>query len=194
MLWMDLEETNKPMSSAHRVSVNSRGPRTKPCEYWWQKARGEVLVLLTQGRVFFIVLCVSNRGVVRMMKEMKLSCCNCHFEFFYHSGKWWRRTPTRPFWYPFSHPQWQLDLTNEMRLYSPFSHIPQYTLFAPETFCLRIVFNFFWGDCNTQEKLNKSSAKFWGTNKVYYKICANSECCFRQAESLFTLLLNRPQS
>ena len=26
---MDLEETNKPMSSAHRVSVNSRGTRTK---------------------------------------------------------------------------------------------------------------------------------------------------------------------
>ena len=80
---MDLEETNKPMSSAHRVSVNSRGPRTKTCEYWWQKARGEVLVLLTQKRGFFIVLCFSNMGVVRMMKEMKLSCCKCHFEFFF---------------------------------------------------------------------------------------------------------------
>ena len=58
MLWMDLEETNKPMSSAHRVSVNSRGPRTKPCEYWWQKARGEVLVLLTQERAFYCFFCL----------------------------------------------------------------------------------------------------------------------------------------
>ena len=82
MLWMDLEETNKPMSSEHRVSVNSRGPRTKPCEYWWQKARGEVLVLLTQERVFSF-FCFSNMGVLRVMKEMKLSCCKCHFEFFF---------------------------------------------------------------------------------------------------------------
>ena len=83
MLWMNLEETNKPMSSAHRVSVNSRGPRTKPCEYWWQKARGEVLVLLTQEGFFKIVFCFSSMGVVRVMKEMKLSCCKCHFEFFF---------------------------------------------------------------------------------------------------------------
>ena len=82
MLWMDLEETNKPMSSAHRVSVNGRGPRTKPCQYWWQKKRGQVLALLTQERVFLIVFCFSNMGVVREMKEMKLSCCKCHFEFF----------------------------------------------------------------------------------------------------------------
>ena len=66
---MDLEETNKPMSSAHRVSVNGRGPRTKPCEYWSQKKRGQVLALLTQERVFLIVFCFSNMGVVREMKE-----------------------------------------------------------------------------------------------------------------------------
>ena len=51
-----LEERIKPMSSVHRVSVNSRGTGTKPCEYWWQKARGEVLVILTQERVFYCFL------------------------------------------------------------------------------------------------------------------------------------------
>ena len=49
MIWIDLEETNR---SAHRVTVNSRGPRTKPSEYWWQKTRDKVLVLLTQERVY----------------------------------------------------------------------------------------------------------------------------------------------
>ena len=49
MIWIDLEETNR---SAHRKTVNSRGPRTKPCEYWWQKTRDKVLVLLTQERVY----------------------------------------------------------------------------------------------------------------------------------------------
>ena len=49
MIRIDLEETNR---SAHRVTVNSRGPGTKPCEYWWQKTRDNVLVPLTQERVY----------------------------------------------------------------------------------------------------------------------------------------------
>ena len=28
------------------------------------------------------VFCCSNTGVARVMKEIKLSCCKCHFEFF----------------------------------------------------------------------------------------------------------------
>ena len=36
---------------------------------------------------FFTVFCFPNMGVVRVMKEMKLLCCKCHFEFFCHSGK-----------------------------------------------------------------------------------------------------------
>ena len=52
-----------------------------------------------------------------------------------------------------SHPQWHLELTNGTRLYSPFAHLPQYTLLGPQTFNLPIVFNFSWDDYNTQEKL-----------------------------------------
>ena len=118
----------------------------------------------TDAREGFLKLffCFLNMGVVRVMKEMKLSYCKCHFEFFYHSGKWWRRTPTRPFWCPFSHPQWQLELTNGTRLYPPFAHLPWYTLFAPQTFCIRIVFNFSWGDYNTQEKLKTKVLQNFG--------------------------------
>ena len=32
---------------------------------------------------FLLFFCFSNMGVVRVMKEMKLSCCKCHFEFFF---------------------------------------------------------------------------------------------------------------
>ena len=49
MIWMDLEEMNR---SVHWVTVNSRGPRIKSCEYWRQKTRDKVLVLLTQERVY----------------------------------------------------------------------------------------------------------------------------------------------
>ena len=31
---------------------------------------------------FFIVFCFWNMGVVMVMKEIKLSCCKCHFHFF----------------------------------------------------------------------------------------------------------------
>ena len=46
-----------------------------------------------------------------------------------------------------------------------------YTLFAPplQMFCVNIVFNFSWNDCNTQEKLKaKVMQNFKGPNKVYY--------------------------
>ena len=32
---------------------------------------------------FLLFFGFSNMGVVRVMKEMKLSCCKCHFEFFF---------------------------------------------------------------------------------------------------------------
>ena len=68
MIWMDLEETNR---SAHWVTGNSRGPRIKPCEYWWQKTRDKVLVLLTQERVYHYFF---RRGCSKGDKKMKLSC------------------------------------------------------------------------------------------------------------------------
>ena len=181
------------MSSAHRVSVNSRGPRTKPCEYWWQKARGEVLVLLTQERVFYF-FCFSNMGVLRVMKEMKLSCCKCHFEFFLPQWQMMKK---------YTHPSLLISFFTPSKTARPHKRdealssictSPIIHLVCPQTFAMRIVFNFSWCKYNTQEKFNKSSAKFWVTNKVYYKRCASRECCFRQTESLFTLLLNRPHS
>ena len=61
-----------------------------------------------------------------------------------------------------SHPQWQLDLTNGTRFYPPFAHLPLYTLFAPQTFSIRIVSNFSWGDYNTQEKLKTKVLQNFG--------------------------------
>ena len=52
-----------------------------------------------------------------------------------------------------SHPQWHLELTKGTGFRSAFAHLPQYTLFAPQTFSIHIVFNFSWDDYNTQEKL-----------------------------------------
>ena len=77
MIRIDLEETNR---SAHRVTVNSRGPRTKPCEYWWQKTRDKVLALLTQERVYHYFF---RHGCSKGDKKMKLSCSKCHLSFFF---------------------------------------------------------------------------------------------------------------
>ena len=103
------------------------------------------------------VFCCSNMGVPRVMKEIKLSCCKCHFEFLTTVANMKQDThPSLLISLPsLSHPQWHLDLTNGTRLYSPFAHLPQYTLFAPQTSGIRIVFNFSWGDYNTQKKLSK---------------------------------------
>ena len=55
------------------------------------------------------------------------------------------------------------------------------TLFAPtppplQIFCVNIVFNFSWNDCNTREKLKaKVTQNFKGPNKVYYGRYAHGE-------------------
>ena len=35
---------------------------------------------------------------------------------------------------------------------TPLAHLPKCTLFAPQEFCISIVFNFPLGGCDTQEK------------------------------------------
>ena len=43
-------------------------------------------------------------------------------------------------------------------------------------FCIIIVFDLSWDDCNSQEKLEKNGyAKFLGVNKVHYGLCKNGE-------------------
>ena len=78
MIWMDLEEMNR---SAYWETVNSsRGPIITPCEYWRQKTRDKVLVLLTQEGVYHYFF---RHGCSKGDKKMKLSCSfKCHFEFF----------------------------------------------------------------------------------------------------------------
>ena len=42
--------------------------------------------------------------------------------------------------------------------------------------CITIVFDFFWDDCNTQEKLKTMLPKKFGeVNKVHYGLCENGE-------------------
>ena len=49
-------------------------------------------------------------------------------------------------------------------------------LICPPKFCISIVFNFSWGDCNTQENEKQKLCKFWGeANKVHYGRCASGE-------------------
>ena len=72
MIWMDLEEMNR---SAHWERINCRGPRIKPCEYWQQKTRDKVVVLLTQVRVYHSFF---RHGCSKGDKKMK-----CHFKSFF---------------------------------------------------------------------------------------------------------------
>ena len=45
-----------------------------------------------------------------------------------------------------------------------------------QTFCIIIVFDLSWDDCNSQEKLEKNGyAKFLEVNKVHYGLCKNGE-------------------
>ena len=91
-----------------------------------------------------------------------------------------------------SHPQWHLDVTNGTGFRSPFAHLPQYTLFAPQTFMIRIVFNFSWEDYNTQEKLKTKVMQNLGDKQgVLHKRYANGKCRSPKAASILTLLLNR---
>ena len=46
-------------------------------------------------------------------------------------------------------------------------------------FCITIVFDFSWGDCNTQEKLETmvmlNLSEGGGGNKMHYGLCENGE-------------------
>ena len=45
---------------------------------------------------------------------------------------------------------------------------------APPKFCITIVFDFSWEDCNTQEKWETIGLrKIWGVNKIPYGLCEN---------------------
>ena len=94
-----------------------------------------------------------------------------------------------------SHQQWHLELTNGTGFRSPFTHLPQYTLFAPQTFMIRIVFSFSWKDYNTQEKLKTKLMQNLGDKQGVlhrlHKRYANDKCRSPKAASIFTLLLNR---
>ena len=54
----------------------------------------------------------------------------------------------------------------------------------PPKFCITIVFDFRWDDCNNQEKLETMVIQFsfflgGGRNKVHYGLCENGECYFK---------------
>ena len=100
--------------------------------------------------------CFSNMGVAGVMKEVKLSSvpnatlgCLPQLQMM-KQDTFLLLLILLP---SLSHPQWQLELTNGTGFRSAFAHLPQYTLFAPQTFSIHIVFNFSWDDYNTQEKL-----------------------------------------
>ena len=195
MLWMDLEETNKPMSSAHRLSVNSRGPRTKPCEYWWQKARGEVLVLLTQESVFFYCSLFFEHGCSEDDERNEVVVLQTPLWVFLPQWQMMKKDTHPSLLISFFTPTMTARPHKRDEALSSICTSPIIHLVCPQTFCIRIVSNFSWGDWNIQQKLKtKVLPNFGGINKVYYKRCANVECCFRKAESLFTLLLNRLHS
>ena len=57
---------------------------------------------------------------------------------------------------------------------TPLAHLPKCTLFAPQEFCISIVFNFPLGGCDTQERKKKwVGAGGGGANKVHYGRCAS---------------------
>ena len=148
----------------------------------------------TDAREGYLFFCFSNMGVLRLMKEMKLSCCKCHFEFFLPQWQMMKKDTYPSLFISFFTPTMTATTHKRDEFLSSICTSPLIHLACPPNILYTHCLQFFLGDYNTQEKLNKSSAKFWGINKVYYKRCANRECCFRQAESLFTLLLNRPHS
>ena len=51
-------------------------------------------------------------------------------------------------------------------------------LVYPLKFCITILFDFSWDDCNTQEKLETMVMQIWGgrgVNKMHYGLCENCE-------------------
>ena len=157
MLWMDLEETNKPMSFAYKVSVNRRRPRTKDKALW-------VLVTESERRGFsptdkregfYCFVFFSNVGVARGMKEMKLSCCKCHFDFFTTVANDEEGHPPVPFDILF---HTHNDSYNSQTERGSILHLHichNIPCLPPKHFLYAFVFNFSWGDYKTQEKLNK---------------------------------------
>ena len=183
------------MSSAHRVSVNSRGPRTKPCEYWWQKERGEVLFLLTQERgFFFIVFCFANMGVVRMMKEMKLSCCKCHFEFFLPQWQMMKKY-THPFLLiSFFTPSVTARPHKRDEALSSIRTSPKIHLVYPPnilyTHCLQFFLRWLWYPGDIKQKF----CKIFGDKQGVLQEMCKWRMLFSKSGVLFTLLLNRTHS
>ena len=59
-------------------------------------------------------------------------------------------------------------------------------------FCITIVFDFSWDDCNAQEELeNNGYAKFWGVSKALYGPCENGELTKNSAlEGLLNITYN----
>ena len=47
-------------------------------------------------------------------------------------------------------------------------------VYSPK-FCIAIVFDFSWDNCNAQEKLEMIDAKFCQVTKVHYGLCENGE-------------------
>ena len=64
---------------------------------------------------------------------------------------------------------------------------------TPTKFCITIVFDFSWDDCNIQEKLDTMVMQsFKGVNKVHYGLCENGGFCAKVNFSVnfITLLKN----
>ena len=126
MIWINLKETNR---SAHRVTVNSRGPRTKPREYWWQKTRDKVVVLLTQERVYHYFF---RHGSSKGDKKNKVVMFQMPLEFFFL-------------------PQWQMHKVEHLPVpfdITPFSSTPTIAArphkrdWVPIAICTSPVINF----------------------------------------------------
>ena len=95
-------------------------------------------------------------GVARVMKEMNLSRFKRHFDFFFTTVANDKA----------GHPPVPFDITSfsftsamtdrpQKQDWVPFAICtsPIIHLVCPQTFCIRIEFNFSWDDYNTQEKL-----------------------------------------
>ena len=128
------------------------------------------------------------------MKEVKLSCSKCHFRLFTTVAN----DEAGHFPAPFDITPFSFTPTMTSRTHKrdwipfPFAHLPQYTLFAPQTFMIRIVFSFSWKDYNTQEKLKTKLMQNLGDKQgVLHKRYAKGKCRSPKAASIFTLLLNR---
>ena len=123
------------------------------------------------------------------MKEMKLSCFKCHFESFFTTVAN-DKAGHQPV--PFDITSFSFTSTMTDRPHKrdrvPFEICtsPIINLVCPQTFCIRIEFNFSWDDYNTQEKLKaKVMQNFRRQTTCITRVnCANGECCFRETESL----------